>query len=108
MVEDFLGGAFDYGWYFDFDKLVGVSTWWESFNDSVFSLTPEERLAMLGGGEASLPYMQNMEQSIMNDQDIREKYYAGYLMTELNFGKWIMFLPGFRYERTHADMTIIR
>jgi TonB-dependent receptor len=40
----------------------------------------------------------------MSDQDITENYYAGYGMVELNLGKYLMLMPGVRYEKTEAEM----
>ena len=40
----------------------------------------------------------------MGDQDIIEYYHASYVMSEMNFGKWLMLLPGIRYEATNATM----
>ncbi|MFQ5753489.1 MAG: TonB-dependent receptor domain-containing protein, partial [bacterium] len=41
----------------------------------------------------------------LDDYETEEEVLAGYIMTEINFGRLLMFLPGVRYERTHAKMT---
>lgn len=103
QVDNFLGGDYDYGWYFDFDKLNATSDWWESFSDSLFDLGQEAWLPLVGD-IGLLEYRQNIKASMINDQDILENYYAGYLMAEFNFGKWVMLLPGFRYESTNSTL----
>ena len=41
----------------------------------------------------------------LDDYETIEEVMAGYIMTEINFGRFLMFLPGVRYERTSANMT---
>ena len=41
----------------------------------------------------------------LNDFNTGEKVFSYYLMSEINFGKTLMLLPGVRYERTTADLT---
>jgi TonB-dependent receptor len=41
----------------------------------------------------------------MDDYEVNESVAAGYIMTEINFGRTLMFLTGARYEHTRADMT---
>lgn len=41
-------------------------------------------------------------ESIGNDYDGIERYQAGYLMGEVNFTKYITFIPGFRYEKDYS------
>jgi TonB-dependent receptor len=103
VVDNFLGGEYDYGLYFDFDKLNTTSDWWESFSDSLYQLGQEVWLPIVGD-ISLLGYRQNLEACMINDQEIFENYYAGYLMGEFNFGKWAMLMPGFRYEQTDATL----
>ena len=104
QVTDFLGGAFEYGTYFDFDKLNRNLDWWENFSDSLFALGLDVWFPLVGGKSQALGFTQRLEQSMYNDRDITQDYYAGYAMAEVNIGEWAMFLPGFRYEKTDASM----
>ena len=104
QVQDFLGGAFNYGTYFDFDKLNRNVNWWETFSDSLFALGQEVWFPLVGGKSQALGFTQRLEQSMYNDRDIIQDYYAGYAMAELNIGEMAMLLPGFRYEKTDARM----
>ncbi len=53
--------------------------------------------------EISRPYMlYDMQASLSNDYEGFEEYFAGYLMTEINIGKYLTFMPGFRYETEYT------
>lgn len=53
--------------------------------------------------DVSRPYMNYSGQnSLGNDYDGFERITAGYAMTEINLGKYVMFMPGFRYEEEHT------
>ncbi len=41
----------------------------------------------------------------MDDYETSENVGAGYIMTEINLGRSLMFMPGVRYEHTFNDMT---
>lgn len=41
----------------------------------------------------------------IDDYELNEQISSGYIMTELNFGQFLMFLPGVRFENTFVDMT---
>ncbi|MBC8402296.1 MAG: TonB-dependent receptor [Candidatus Marinimicrobia bacterium] len=41
----------------------------------------------------------------MDNYETREEVSAGYFMTELNIGRFLMILPGWRYEHTSYNMT---
>ncbi|MBN1482802.1 TonB-dependent receptor [candidate division KSB1 bacterium] len=41
----------------------------------------------------------------LDDYEVHEIVTAGYAMAEINFGRFLMFLPGARYEYTQAYMT---
>ena len=43
--------------------------------------------------------------AMLNDFNVRETIMSYYLMSEINYGKTLMFLPGIRYEKTTADLT---
>jgi len=41
----------------------------------------------------------------LDDYEMTERVSAGYVMTELNFGQWLMVMPGVRYEYTANNLT---
>lgn len=89
---------------FSLEKLEETSRWWEHWSDSVYALGDAKIQELTGGTFQRLSYVQNVQNSFYNNTDVTEDYYAGYLMTELNFGKKVMLLPGVRFERTDADL----
>lgn len=46
-------------------------------------------------------YANIMTAMIQDDYTGHEELYAGYLMTEMNVGKWLTFIPGIRYDYTY-------
>jgi TonB-dependent receptor len=101
-VDRFLKGQYDFGMTFDFDRLNEITDWWQRTTETY--LNDPELLKTVMGGKDGLGYRYDLYGSYMNDQDITEDYYATYLMTELNVGRWLMLLPGVRYEYTNAVM----
>jgi len=102
-VDNFLGNQYDYGYYYDFDRLNEITDMWAKISDFYYPQGPSVYQNLFGGKE-KIGFSQDIAGSILNDQDIDEKYMAGYIMTEINFGKYVMFLPGVRYEETRATM----
>ncbi|MGM9787251.1 MAG: TonB-dependent receptor [Candidatus Cryptobacteroides sp.] len=41
-----------------------------------------------------------LSETVKNDYTGHEEIYAGYVMGEFNFGKWVTFIPGVRYDFT--------
>ncbi|MGD8782316.1 MAG: TonB-dependent receptor [Ignavibacteria bacterium] len=77
-IGEFLNGDYDFNLWLDEEKL-------DQFSDR-FSNRYTDNLAI-----------------DMEDYEAGESISAGYLMAEINFGDLIMFLPGFRFERTTND-----
>ena len=98
-----LDGRYDFGTYMSFDRLNEFSDWWtaksEYYWDQGYDVWQD-----LFGEVTKIGYQMDVQGSMMNDQDIIEHYYAGYVMAELNLGKYVMLLPGLRYETTDAEM----
>jgi len=102
-VDNFLNKEYDYGYYYDFDKLNAITDMWAEISDFYYPQGPSVYQNLFGGKD-KIGFQQDIPGSILNDQDIVENYMAGYIMTEINFGKYVMFLPGVRYEETRATM----
>lgn len=101
-VNDFINGKYNFGSTFDFDRLHQMTDSWEA--TSKYWFDQGEEVWMQEYAKNNLGFNQEIEFSVMNDQDIVEKYHAAYLMTEFNIGDWFMFLPGVRYEKTNTSM----
>ena len=99
----FLNGDYNFGNRFNFDRLNEISNTWERLSNDYIAQGPSVYLPLFGQVN-KIGYSQSVAGSTMNDQDILEKYFAGYLMSEINFGKYVMFLPGVRIENTLKDM----
>lgn len=102
-IDNFLNGQFNFGNTFSFDRLNQISDVWERISNYYFNQGPAVFLPVFGA-ENKLGYTQNVNGSSMGDQNIRDYYSAGYLMSEINIGKYFMFLPGVRLENTHSKM----
>ncbi len=79
---DFLGGAYDFGPGLDGKELNHLLN--SFLLDSLYLVSSLED---------------------MDDYDLTEQVSAGYVMSEINIGRCLMFLPGVRYELTNAKMT---
>lgn len=102
-IDNFLQGKYDFGWYYDFNRLNEISDVWAEVSEYYFAQGAGVWLPMFGE-KSKIGYSQNVAGSMMDDQDINEHYGAGYLMTEINIGRYAMLLPGIRYEKTDARM----
>jgi TonB-dependent receptor len=102
-VNDFLKGEYNFGSGFNTGRLNEISNTWGEVSDHLYSQGPSVYLPVVGN-ISNLGYIQNVTDCLMNDQDLHENYLAGYIQPVLNFGKHVMFMPGFRYENTHSDM----
>ncbi len=102
-INDFLNGKYNYGWYFDFDKLNQITDVWSAVSEYYYGQGSGVWMPMFGE-KSKIGFSQNISGSMMNDQDIAAHYGAGYLMTEINLGRYAMILPGVRYEKTDATM----
>lgn len=102
QVNDFLNGQYSFGNTFSFDRLNEVADVWQ--NTSEYWYAQGQEVWSEHFPAEKLGFSQNIQASMINDQDIVENYYAAYFLTEINFGKWLMLLPGVRYEETSATM----
>ncbi len=67
---------------------------------SIWKMNHLEELAKESGY-----YLRSPQESTQYDYNYTRDYYAFYLMSELNFGKYITFMPGVRYENFNFDYT---
>jgi TonB-dependent receptor len=92
-ATDFLNGAYTFGPGLNADQL----------ND----FRKEYRYENFGTEESpNLLYEVDVE-ALTKSYVAKEKITAAYFMTEINFGKSLMFLPGVRYERTINDYNTV-
>lgn len=98
----FLNGQYNFGNTYNFGRLNEVADVWQ--NTSEYWYAQGEEVWSEYFPAEKLGFSQNIQGSMINDQDIVENYYAAYVLAEINFGKWVMLLPGIRYEETDATM----
>ncbi len=88
-ATNFLNGAYTFGPGLDANKL----------ND----FRKEYRYENFATEEFPRWLYEDDPEALIKSYIAAEKVAAGYIMTEINFGKSLMFLPGIRYERTIND-----
>ena len=97
----FLGGGYIYGDTYSFDRNNLVFDIWQQHGK-------ENYLSIPTGGLADNPqysgFIYDVNGSAMSDLNSTQQYAAGYILPEINIGKWIMFIPGVRYEYLGTDM----
>ena len=101
VVSNFINGQYNFGWNINYDRLQQIWNWWNNFSNRVIA---GDSVNQTIGQYSKISFVPDFYGSSINDQNINEKYYAGYLMGVLNYGNLISFMPGVRYERVTDDM----
>ena len=102
-ISNFLNGEYNFGNSFSFDRLNEVTDEWIRVSDYWYAKGPAAYLPVFGE-KGKISFTQDIQGMTLRGQDITEYYQAAYAMTELNAGKWLMILPGVRYEATRSTM----
>ena len=87
-AANFLNGQYKFGPGLDVDRL---NDFYYTYRNYLFNNDPKT------------PLYVHDPVTDLEDYKAGEQIRAGYLMTEINIGKRLMFLPGFRYEHTTND-----
>lgn len=99
--DNFMNGDYKFGDMYSFDRAMLVyNEWWQHGVDGFNSGGGDG----ISGNPEYYGFIHDMNKSAMSDLDCRSTYWAGYIMPEINIGKWIMFIPGVRYEFMKHDM----
>jgi TonB-dependent receptor len=103
--NNFLGGDYIYGDVYSFERNNLVFDAWNQHGREKFLAGPT-------GGLTDVPiysgFIYSLSGSAMGDIDQTQYYKAVYIMPEINIGKWMMLIPGARYEYLGADMKAYR
>jgi TonB-dependent receptor len=102
-VDNFLNGDYNFGYSFNMDRMNQMYTEWMDITRYYSEMDPGEALPIIFDYR-NISFIQAYPACMINDQDIKEKYTAAYVMPEFNITKYVMFMPGLRYEHTSADM----
>ena len=100
-VNNFLSGKYNFGWNVDFSKLDDYWNWWNVFSNKVIE---GDSVIKTVGGNLYIGFVPDFYQSSIHNQDVTEDYYAGYLMSEIDLGEVVSFVPGARYEKLTDDL----
>ena len=82
VANNFLNGDYDLGLRINKDELNHLLS--KYLLDSLYNASTE---------------------AMLDDFNVSEEIESYYLMSEINYGKTLMFLPGFRFEKTTVDLT---
>ena len=82
VANNFLNGDYDFGLRINKDELNHLLS--KYLLDSLYNASTE---------------------AMLDDFNVSEEIESYYLMSEINYGKTLMFLPGFRFEKTIVDLT---
>ncbi len=102
-VDNFLGGDYNFGYNFNMDRMNQMYSEWMDITKYYSEMDPGQALPIIFDYR-NISFIQAYPACMINDQDIKEKYAAAYIMPEFNITKYVMFMPGLRYEHTSADM----
>jgi TonB-dependent receptor len=100
-VSNFINGEYNFGWNINYDRLSQLWYWWNNFSNRVIA---GDSVNQTIGQYTKIGFVPDFYGSSINDQNITEKYYAGYLMGVLNYGDLITFIPGVRYEKVTDNL----
>ena len=100
-VDNFLGGDYNFGSSFNMGRLNQMYDEWLDITKYFYDIGPAAALPIIFDYK-NISFIQNVPGCMLNDQDIKEKYAAAYIMPEFNITKYVMFMPGLRYEHTSS------
>lgn len=100
-INNFLDGQFNFGWYPNLDRLNQLWNWYNTFSNNALAEGKDSVNKKFNGYIGFFPIIG----SALNDQDFDQKYIGAYLMSEINLGDLITFLPGARYEKVTYNLT---
>jgi TonB-dependent receptor len=102
-VDNFLGGDYNFGYNFNMDRMNQMYSEWMDITKYYSEMDPGEALPIIFDYR-NISFIQAYPQCMINDQDIKEKYTAAFIMPEFNITKYVMFMPGLRWEHSSATM----
>lgn len=103
--DNFMGGNYDFGDMYSMDRMMLVFNDWYRHGYDTFMSGESSGVA---GDPQYYGFFHNMYNSAVSDLSVESTYWAGYIMPEFNIGKYVMFIPGVRYEFMRHDMRAYR
>jgi TonB-dependent receptor len=100
-VNNFLKGQYNFGWYPNIGRLNSIFEWWNNFSNYYLYVNPKATPQLFQNYIGFIPNWIGVAQNL---QKVNEFYYAGYVMSEVNLGDMISFIPGVRYEKVRDNL----
>ena len=94
--NNFLGGAYSFGDTYSINRNNQVLDAWLQ--------NGKEHFLTGGAFPEAYGFIYDLYNSAMNDRNNTHQYSAAYIMPEINIGKWLMLLPGIRFENSRSDI----
>ena len=101
-VDNFLKNHYNFRWYPNINRLNQIFNWWNSFSNYYLYSNPQNIPSAFSGGK--LGFYPNWYDTKTNTQKMNNKYYAFYIMSELNWRGRFVFVPGLRYEKVRDNL----
>ncbi len=101
-VTNFLGN-YNFGWYPRMDRLNDLWDWWNNYSNNLMAKGVKKVIGAVGS-PFKIGFPADFYNSSINNQNLNEKYLGTYLMSEINFGNLITFMPGVRYEKVTDNL----
>ncbi len=102
LVPTIIDG-YRFGYTYNLDKLNQIYNTWITTTDYYSKLPDSEALPIIFD-RRNASFSQDAMNSTMNDQNLTDVLNAGYFLAEMNITKYVMFMPGVRYEKTYTNM----
>jgi len=102
--DDFLG-KYDFGYTYNMDRLNQIFDTWYNISDRFSQMTDLQILEAGGFDRKNVTFAQNIPLQTLAGLNAVQKFGAAYIMPEINFGKYVTFIPGVRYEKSISEMT---
>ncbi|MFZ0452928.1 MAG: carboxypeptidase-like regulatory domain-containing protein, partial [Ignavibacteriaceae bacterium] len=100
VINEFLNNKYYFGWYPNFDRLNKFYDFYYSVSE-YYRMHPEVQSPFPEVSTYFLPDYSIMQQ---NNYRFNENYLGSYIMSEMNIGDLITFIPGIRYEKVFDDL----
>ncbi len=102
-VGNFLNNQYNFGWYPNLTRLNQIWDAWNDFSTKLIAKGIDSVLNTLGA-PTRVGFIPDYYGSSIHNQSISEKYFANYILAQIDYSDVFMILPGVRYERVVDDM----
>jgi len=100
--NNFLNQGYNFGWYPNMDRTNELLDWYDNLTNYAYDRGQDYWQPIWG--QIMALQKEDFNGNARGTKSNYLNHYAGYLMTEINIGKKLNFVPGVRYEKYHYDM----